>query len=58
LELRAKSMERLVDGMYTNNGKLAHRQLTPEVKRRLRQALRIGQKLQRHVYRQTIGKLK
>ena len=57
LELRALSMERLMDGMYTNNGKLARHQLTPEVKRRLRQALRVGRKLQRQVYRQTIGKL-
>jgi len=58
LGLRAMSMGRLVDGMYTNNGKLADRLLTPEVKRRLRHALRTCQKLQRKVVRQTIGKLR
>jgi len=58
LGLRAMALDRLVDGMYTNNGKLADRQLTPDVKKRLRQALRTCQKLRRSVVRQTAGKLK
>ncbi len=58
LGLRSMITGRLVDGMYANNGKLASGQLTPVVKRQLRQVLRIGQKLQRSVYRQTIGKLR
>ncbi len=58
LGLRSKITGRLVDGMYANNGKLASSQLTPDVKKQLRRVLRVGQKLQRSVYRQTIGKLR
>jgi CBS domain-containing protein len=58
LGLRTKITGRLVDGMYANNGKLARSQLTLHVKKQLRHVLRVGQKLQRGVYRQTIGKLR
>ncbi|GGG15372.1 DUF294 nucleotidyltransferase-like domain-containing protein [Paenibacillus abyssi] len=57
LKLRLITIEHTEDGMFTNNGKLAGSRLTKEMKDELKLALKTGQKLQRRVYKQTMGKL-
>lgn len=49
LRLREMLPHQLANGMYTTRGKLSAAMLTKEVKRELRQALRIGAELQQHV---------
>jgi len=53
LRLRLMTTERTVDGMFTNNGKLASSKLSKELIDELKSSLRIGKKLERLVNKQT-----
>ncbi|XEC96496.1 DUF294 nucleotidyltransferase-like domain-containing protein [Paenibacillus tarimensis] len=58
LRLRLMTTEYIDNGRYTNNGKLASRLLAKELTEQLKDGLRLGKKLQRRVYKQTMGKLR
>ncbi|BBH19323.1 hypothetical protein Back11_06680 [Paenibacillus baekrokdamisoli] len=57
LKLRLMTTERNEEGFYSNSGKLASRRLTRDMIQELKSGLRIGKKLQRSVYKQTMGRL-
>lgn len=57
LRLRLMTTEKLEEGLYANNGKLHSSKLTKEMTDELKSSLRQGKRLQRMVYRQTIGRL-
>ncbi|SFE36971.1 CBS domain-containing protein [Paenibacillus algorifonticola] len=57
LRLRLLSIESSENGWYGNNGKVASRKLTKEMKDELKKSLRLGKKLQRKVYKTTMGRL-
>ncbi len=57
LKLRLITAVQKEDGFYANNGKMSSRKLTKEMVDELKSSLRLGKKLQKSVYRQTIGKL-
>ncbi|MFF2481578.1 DUF294 nucleotidyltransferase-like domain-containing protein [Paenibacillus sp. NPDC058071] len=58
LRLRLMTTENIDEGLYANNGKLASRKLTKEMTEELKSALRLGKRLQRTVYKQTMGRLR
>lgn len=58
LRLRLMTTEQNTDGLYANNGKLSSRKLTKELTEELKRSLRLGKKLQRAVFKQTMGRLK
>ncbi|WP_053376898.1 DUF294 nucleotidyltransferase-like domain-containing protein [Paenibacillus sp. FJAT-27812] len=57
LRLRLMTTEQNDDGLYANNGKLSSRKLTKEMTDELKSGLRLGKKLQRAVFKQTMGRL-
>ncbi|GGG55799.1 DUF294 nucleotidyltransferase-like domain-containing protein [Paenibacillus radicis (ex Gao et al. 2016)] len=57
MRLRLMTTEHYENGLYGNNGKLPSRKLTKEMTEELKSALRLGKKLQRKVYKQTMGRL-
>lgn len=57
LRLRLMTTEHRADGLYSNNGKLSSRKLTKEMTDELKSSLRLGKKLQRAVFKQTMGRL-
>ncbi|WP_424766754.1 DUF294 nucleotidyltransferase-like domain-containing protein [Paenibacillus sp. sgz302251] len=57
LRLRLMTTEQLADGLYANNGKLSSRKLTKEMTDELKSSLRLGKKLQRAVFKHTMGRL-
>ncbi|CAM4235333.1 CBS domain-containing protein [Paenibacillus endophyticus] len=57
LRLRLMTTEEQSDGLYANNGKLSSRKLTKEMTDELKSSLRLGKKLQRAVFKQTMGRL-
>ncbi|MBD2872799.1 DUF294 nucleotidyltransferase-like domain-containing protein [Paenibacillus arenilitoris] len=57
LRLRLMTTEQYSDGLYANNGKLSSRKLTREMTDELKSSLRLGKKLQRAVFKQTMGRL-
>lgn len=57
LRLRLMTTEQQEDGLYANNGKLHSSKLTKEMTDELKSSLRQGKRLQRSVYKQTIGRL-
>ncbi|MUT68132.1 DUF294 nucleotidyltransferase-like domain-containing protein [Paenibacillus sp. NEAU-GSW1] len=57
LKLRLMTTEKYEGGLFANNGKLPSKKLTKEMTEELKHALRIGKKLQRKVYKQTMGRL-
>ncbi|CAM4058267.1 DUF294 nucleotidyltransferase-like domain-containing protein [Paenibacillus alkaliterrae] len=57
LRLRLMTTEQKEDGLYANNGKLSSRKLTKEMTDELKSSLRLGKKLQRAVFKQTMGRL-
>jgi CBS domain-containing protein len=58
LRLRLMTKEQRADGLYANNGKLSSRKLTRKMTDELKSSLRLGKKLQRAVFKQTMGRLK
>ncbi|MCA0754651.1 hypothetical protein KP806_06275 [Paenibacillus sp. N4] len=58
LRLRLMTTEQRDGGLYANNGKLSSRKLTKELTGELKSSLRLGKKLQRAVFKQTMGRLK
>ncbi|WP_270170132.1 DUF294 nucleotidyltransferase-like domain-containing protein [Paenibacillus sp. SYP-B4298] len=58
LKLRLIATEHNEDGMYMNNGKLASKYLTKDMIEELKQSLKLGKRLQRHVQKLTVGWLK
>ncbi|EXX86979.1 hypothetical protein BG53_04685 [Paenibacillus darwinianus] len=58
LRLRLYTSEATDEGTYGSSGKLAGSRLTKQLACELKRGLRTGKKLQRRVYRQTLGKLK
>jgi CBS domain-containing protein len=57
LRLRLLTTVQTDDGFYANNGKMSSRKLTKEMIDELKRNLRLGKKLQKTVYKQTMGKL-
>ncbi|MBW7452916.1 DUF294 nucleotidyltransferase-like domain-containing protein [Paenibacillus sepulcri] len=57
LRIRLMTTERQEDGLYANNGKLAGSKMTKELTDELKIALRLGKKLQRRVYKETMSGL-
>lgn len=57
LRLRLMTTEQREEGLYANNGKLASNKLTKELTDELKSSLRLGKKLQRAVFKQTMGRL-
>ncbi|MEV5028692.1 DUF294 nucleotidyltransferase-like domain-containing protein [Paenibacillus sp. LPE1-1-1.1] len=57
LRLRLMTTEQKSDGLYANNGKISSRKLTKEMTDELKSSLRLGKKLQRAVFKQTMGRL-
>lgn len=57
LRLRLMTTEINEDGLYANNGKLPSLKLSKEMIDELKSALRLGKKLQRKVFKQTMGRL-
>ena len=49
--------ERNDEGYYSNNGKISNRNLSKELINELKIGLRLGKKLQKRVFRQTMGRL-
>jgi len=58
LKLRLMATEKQEMGMYVNNGKLTVRKLTREMIAELKEGLRVGQKLQRRVFKMTSGRFR
>ncbi|MFD1953416.1 DUF294 nucleotidyltransferase-like domain-containing protein [Paenibacillus thailandensis] len=58
VRLRLMTMTIRENGWYANNGKLASSKLSKEMTDELKSGLRIGKKLQREVYKQTMGRFK
>ncbi|MGM0881175.1 MAG: DUF294 nucleotidyltransferase-like domain-containing protein [Bacillota bacterium] len=58
LRLRLMTKEQRADGLYANNGKLSSRKLSKEMTDELKSSLKLGKKLQRAVFKQTMGRLK
>lgn len=56
LRLRLMTTEQNTDGFYADNGKLSSRKLTKEMTDELKNSLRVGKKLQRTVFKQTMGR--
>lgn len=56
LRLRLMTTEKNADGLYANNGKLSSHKLTKEMTDELKSGLRLGKKLQRTVFKQTMGR--
>jgi CBS domain-containing protein len=57
LRLRLMTTEQNVNDLYANNGKLSSRKLTKELTDELKSSLRLGKKLQRAVFKQTMRRL-
>ncbi|MCR2803241.1 DUF294 nucleotidyltransferase-like domain-containing protein [Paenibacillus soyae] len=57
LRLRLMTTEQIENGVYANNGKLHSSKLTKEMTDELKSSLKQGKRLQRFVYRQTVGRL-
>lgn len=57
MRLRLMTTEQQEDGLYANNGKLHSSKLTKEMTDELKSSLRQGKRLQRFVFKQTIGRL-
>lgn len=57
LRLRLVTTEQMVNGLYTNNGKLHASKLTKEMTEELKFCLRQCKRLQRLVYKQSMGRL-
>ncbi|MDQ6423299.1 DUF294 nucleotidyltransferase-like domain-containing protein [Paenibacillus sp. LHD-117] len=57
LRLRLVTTEQKEGGLYANNGKLHSSKLTKEMTDELKSSLRQGKRLQRSVYKQTMGRL-
>ncbi len=57
LRLRLMTTERNDEGYYSNNGKISNRNLSKELINELKIGLRLGKKLQKRVFRQTMGRL-
>ncbi|WP_028610323.1 DUF294 nucleotidyltransferase-like domain-containing protein [Paenibacillus harenae] len=57
LRLRLMTTEQKNNGLYANNGKLSSSKLTKELTDELKSSLRLGKKLQRAVFKQTMGRL-
>lgn len=57
LRLRLMTTEQMENGVYANNGKLHNSKLTKEMTDELKSSLKQGKRLQRYVYRQTMGRL-
>ncbi|MNE52374.1 putative nucleotidyltransferase substrate binding domain protein [compost metagenome] len=57
LKLRLMATEDRSEGYYGNNGKLSSGKLTKEMSEELKRSLRLGKKLQRAVYKRTMGRL-
>ncbi|GFN30244.1 DUF294 nucleotidyltransferase-like domain-containing protein [Paenibacillus xylaniclasticus] len=58
LKLRLMATEKLEMGMYANNGKLLVSKLTREMIAELKDGLRVGQKLQRRVFKQASSRFR
>lgn len=58
LKLRLLSTEKMEQGMYGNNGKLAVAKLSRPMIEQLKNSLRVGKKLQRRAYKQATGRLR
>lgn len=56
LRLRLMTTEKLENGLYANNGKLSSRKLSKEMTDELKSGLRLGKKLQRAVFKLTMGR--
>jgi CBS domain-containing protein len=56
LRLRLMTTEHHTNGFYADNGKLSSRKLTKEMTDELKNSLRVGKKLQRAVFKQTVGR--
>ncbi|NIK77331.1 CBS domain-containing protein [Paenibacillus castaneae] len=57
VRLRLMSTEIRVNGLYSSSGKLSSSKLTKEITDELKSSLRLGKKLQRAVFKQTMGRL-
>ncbi|MFC4778598.1 DUF294 nucleotidyltransferase-like domain-containing protein [Paenibacillus sp. GCM10023252] len=57
LRLRLMTTERYDGKLYANNGKLHSHNMSKEMIDELKSGLRVGKKLQRKIYKQTIGRL-
>ncbi|WP_127532487.1 DUF294 nucleotidyltransferase-like domain-containing protein [Paenibacillus kobensis] len=58
LKLRLMATEKQEMGMYANNGKLTVRKLTRDMIAELKEGLRVGQRLQRRVFKQASGRFR
>ncbi|MEK3881676.1 DUF294 nucleotidyltransferase-like domain-containing protein [Paenibacillus sp. PL2-23] len=57
LRLRLMTTEQIENGVYANNGKLHKGKMTKEMTDELKSSLKQGKRLQRYVYKHTVGRL-